>query len=61
MRLSPTLGVGRLAAIREVHMNGGAHRVYRTPLREWLSAAVRAKAARLTLGEARAQLAAASR
>jgi hypothetical protein len=60
MRLSPTLGAARSAAIREVHMNGGAHRVYRTPLREWLSAAVRAKAARLTLDEARAQLAAAA-
>jgi hypothetical protein len=57
IRLAQTLGSIRTAAIREVHTDAGAHRVHRTPLRNWVSSGVRAEAARLTLDEARAQLA----
>jgi hypothetical protein len=53
VRLAPTIGAGRLASIREVHTPAGAHQVEQTPLRRWVSAAVRAEAAKLTMGQAR--------
>jgi hypothetical protein len=56
VRLASTLGASRLTAICEVHTDSGAHRVYHTPLRNWVSARVRAQAAKLTLTEARGQL-----
>lgn len=59
VRLASAVGAARLAAIREVHTKTGAHRVYRTPFRSWVPAWVYARAANLTLKEARAQLGAA--
>ena len=56
VRLAPQLGSDGLAAIREIHTAGGAHRVDRTPFRRWIPAASRAKAVHLTAAEARDQL-----
>jgi hypothetical protein len=58
-RLAPAIGAARLAAIREVHLASGAHRVTRTPFRRWAGRPVFAAAARLTAEAARRRLAAA--
>jgi hypothetical protein len=56
-RLASKFASARLEAIREVHTEAGTHRVQLTPFNKWIERDVRAKAARLTLAKARAQLA----
>ena len=56
LRLAPTLGPARVASIEEIHTESGAHTVRRTPLGRWVPPAIRLRAERLTLTDARAQL-----
>jgi hypothetical protein len=56
-RLASVLGTTRLASIREHHTRTGAHRVDRTPFRQWLPSEIRLKAGNLTTLEARQLLA----
>lgn len=56
LRAGSRLGRGRLAAIREEHAAGGAHRVVTVPFPRWASAKARAEAKAMTLQEAIARL-----
>lgn len=55
-RLVGEIAAARLAAIREVHTETGAHRVTRTSFRKWVTSDVLAEAASLSVLDAFAQL-----
>jgi len=55
-RLVGRIGIARLAAIREIHTDTGAHRTTRTAFRKWVGSDVIAKAATLSEEDAFAQL-----
>jgi len=55
-RLVDRIGAARLAAIREIHTDTGAHRIARTPFRKWATSDLIAKAATLSEEDAFAQL-----
>jgi hypothetical protein len=57
VRLAPSFPRDRLAAIREIHTPGGAHRVDLTPFPQWVTAAVRAAAAEMNVEDAERALA----
>lgn len=56
VRLADSFDCDRLAALHEVHTATGAHKVIVTPYPEWVPAAVRSRAARLSAQEAARQL-----
>lgn len=55
-RLAGRIGAVRLAAIREIHTETGAHRITRTSFRKWVRSDVLAKAGTLSAADAFAQL-----
>ena len=57
VRLASAFPRDRLAAIKEVHTPGGAHRVDLTPFPQWVPAAVRAAATEMSVEDAERALA----
>ena len=56
VRLADSFDRDRLAALHEVHTASGAHKIIVTPYPQWVPAAIRSRAARLSAEEAARQL-----
>ena len=56
VKLADEIGRGRLARIREVHVDGGRHEVVETPLEDWVTAELRTMADELPTDIARDRL-----
>ena len=56
IRLADKLDVGRLAALHEEHTASGAHQLHETPFPDWVPAAAKKAASKLSVEEAVRQL-----